>query len=87
MTMQIRLSRGAVALVDDDEYESLTRYKWGCNSSGYAERRARKDEFHQGQGRPTIMMHRQVIGAPPGISVDHIDGNKLNNQQGLTSEQ
>jgi hypothetical protein len=77
---EIPLSKGAVAIVDDDTYEELSKYKWCINNNGYAVRATpgRRDEK-----RPLIMMHRSIMVLNHGDArdVDHIDGNKLNNQR------
>jgi hypothetical protein len=70
---EIPLTRGMIAMVDDEDYESLTVTSWCISSKGYAKR--------QTKGR-TITMHRQImklINSPSSICVDHKDGNPLNN--------
>jgi hypothetical protein len=62
----------AYALVDDGDYEELSRHRWHLNTNGYA----RRAEY----GRVTrrIYMHQQVMGL---VGIDHADGNRLNNQR------
>lgn len=74
MTQQIPLTRGQVALVNDDDYAWLTQYHWHCTSTGYAAARIK-----QNGKRRYIYMHRLLLDAQPGQFVDHIDGNRLNN--------
>ncbi len=66
----IPVGDGLYTYVDAADYEWLSKYKWSCNSSGYA---ARRDK-----GK-LIFMHRQIMQPPEGMFVDHIDRNKLNN--------
>ncbi len=79
--MEIPLTKGQIAFVDDEDFEFLTKHKWQAHksqskSSWYARRIPHK------RGRAvTIIMHRLITGAPPGVHVDHIDGNGLNNQR------
>jgi hypothetical protein len=78
MAREIELTRGMKALVDDDMYEELSRFKWRVRhswSSWYAMR-------HGNNGK-SFDMHRVVLGLThgDGIQVDHIDGNGLNNQR------
>lgn len=79
---EIPLTKGKVALVDDDDFEWLYQYSWcysekvfGCKY-GYALR-----GFKQNRKTKLVKMHREIMKAPAGIQVDHIDGDKLNNQR------
>lgn len=77
---EIPLSRGLVALVDDEDYERLARYRWCSRDGGrtyYAVRNARKSDATSGM----IRMHRALTGAGPGFDVDHINGNGLDNRR------
>lgn len=77
---QIPLTRGQMAIVDDKDYESLSQWKWQCTARGYAIRTGRKaDGALRGSG---ILMHRQIMDAPQGLEVDHVNGNRLDNQRG-----
>lgn len=74
----IALTQGAVALVDDSCWEDLSRWRWCVSKSQdgkrhYAVRRASSG---------IVWMHRQIVGAPENLDVDHRDGNGLNNQRG-----
>ena len=75
---EIPLTRGYVALVDDEDHAELNQYKWSPSevSPGkiYAMRRPRiNGKF------TTVYMHRVLLGAEKGQQVDHKDGNTLNN--------
>lgn len=64
------------ALVSDEDYERLACRRWQLHPQGYA--------FTNGGGRRerrTIYMHREILGAPAGLEVDHADGDPLNNQR------
>lgn len=69
MTKLIPLSAGKCATVDDEDYEWLMRWKWSFDGK-YA---MRNDQGH------SISMHREIMRPPPGIEVDHIDRDRLNN--------
>jgi hypothetical protein len=81
MMKEIPLSRGLVALVDDEDYEELMKYKWSAMTSGYAHRAtlisSKPRKFL------TTSMHQYIMGLKHGDPrmVDHIDGNKRNNQR------
>lgn len=61
--------------VDDETYDKLSQRCWVVNRDGYPQRSA-----SIGGKRTTLVMHRVVINAKKGQCVDHIDGDKLNNQ-------
>lgn len=73
---EIPLTRGRVALVDDDDYTSLSIFKWHYQTRGYAAR-----SFGSRGNQVFLWIHRIVVNAPPGMQVDHVDGNRLNNQK------
>jgi hypothetical protein len=66
---RIPLGHGHYAYVDAADYEWLSRWKWRLHS-GYAVR------YERGKKIP---MHRQIMQAPEGMFVDHMDGNQRNN--------
>jgi hypothetical protein len=78
---EIPLTQGKVALVDDEDYEWLSQWKWlyvrSTNDLGYA---ARSQWLGNGKYK-TIFMHRAILGAQKGHKVDHWDVNGLNNQR------
>jgi len=76
----ITLSRFKFAIVDKDDFERLKPYRWFSlwNRCGYyAVRNVRRCE----RRRLQIMMHREIVGAPKGVLVDHINGNTLDNRK------
>jgi hypothetical protein len=73
---RIPLGHGLFAIVDAADYRWLSQYKWcASKKSGkvYAMRRTK-------EGR-TVYMHREIMNAPKGTMVDHIDHNTLNNRR------
>ena len=80
---EIPLTQGKVALVDDEDYEWVSQFKWCTNKIGntfYALRNANRIEDVR---RKTILMHRIVMKdiLKENFVVDHIDHNGLNNQK------
>ena len=76
----IPLTQGMVALVDDSDYEMLSRYKWRVHKSRntcYA-----KTTITTATGRETVQMHWMIMGRRPGFKIDHRNGNGLDNQRG-----
>jgi hypothetical protein len=76
---EIPLTQGKVALVDDEDFEELNRFKW------YARRDDRRGKYYAqrkvGPCSPIILMHRVIIKTLDGLITDHKDGNGLNNQK------
>jgi hypothetical protein len=67
------------AIVDDADFEHLNQWKWHAErhkKTIYARRCNAKSESPR-----RLSMHREVLGAPVGIGIDHKDGNGLNNQR------
>jgi hypothetical protein len=78
---EIPLTHGMVALVDEADFEEVSRYKWHAFRSGprwYARRNRLASE-----DRPDglELMHRRIARTPPGMDTDHINGNGLDNRR------
>lgn len=77
---EIKLTQGKVALVDDEDFDFLSKYKWFAQKdrhNSYAHTHIDKNPR-----TPTVSMHRMLLNASKGEIVDHIDRNPLNNQKG-----
>lgn len=77
MTQEITLTTGMVTIVDDEDYPYLSQFKWFKhreNRHVYVEKSIIVDGIWK-----SLKMHREIMNAPPGVMVDHIDGNSLNN--------
>ncbi len=72
----IALTRGLYATVSTEDYERLNKYRWSASPSGGGKMYARRNTKHG-----TVLMHREIMNPPPGMVVDHIDGNGLNNHR------
>ncbi len=79
----IPLSRGYVALVDDEDFERVSAFKWcakveratdGGINSVYAQR-----SLWENGVRTSQLLHRFILGC--SARVDHQDGDGLNNQR------
>lgn len=66
---EIRLSNGAVALVDDEDYENLAQYKWHALSVPSGTRYAARSVW-DGQRVNTIYMHSMILATQPGYRDD-----------------
>lgn len=78
---ELSLSSGQIALVDDIDFEEISKYSWSVSTKGYAYRKGKNPET--GIWNDNINMHRSILGLSRTdlMIIDHIDGNKLNNQR------
>ena len=67
--------KGLFALVDDEDYDELNKYKWYL-SHGYAE-----TKFGEKGNKINVYMHRLIMKTPLNMECDHWDGNTLNSQK------
>ena len=78
---EICLTMGKVAIVDDEDYGELSRFKWHAVRDGRVFYAVRNSPRRGGERGRLIYMHRQLLEAEPGQRVDHIDRDGLNNSQ------
>jgi hypothetical protein len=71
----IPLTRGKVAIVDAEDYEKLSKYKWYVSDKGCGFYACRQENNKK------CYMHREIIQVRKGLVVDHIDHNGLNNRR------
>ena len=78
----IPLSKGQVAIVDPEDYDALSGFKWYARWDEHSQTfyAIRHDQTSEKPNR-MAQMHRQILGVPPGTVVDHRDGNGLNNRR------
>lgn len=82
MVKEIPLTKGRVALVDDEDYEHLMQWKWHLYNKGYANRTIEAPREAGGKRKKTgCQMHRYIMNAPKGSMIDHINGDKLDNRK------
>lgn len=78
---EIKLAKGLITYVDDEDYEYLNQFKWSAQKhhNTYYVKRAIPNP--NGKGQIWIKMHREIMQTPKDLEVDHIDNNGLNNQK------
>lgn len=79
----IKLTKGKVAIVDEDDYKRLSVFKWhfgqkNKNGFGYAQRRTRVSESNDRKTR-IISMHQEILKTD--LEVDHKNSNTLDNRK------
>ncbi len=69
-----------VALIDDEDYDKVTRYKWRVH---YNKEDPENIPYAVSTTKPEIKMHRLILGLEKGDPrvVDHKDYNGINNQR------
>lgn len=75
ISVEIKLTKNKVALVDEEDYSLVIHYNW---------------YYHQGYARTNITinktiiriyMHRLILNVPKGLFTDHINKNTLDNRK------
>ena len=66
----IKITKDKFVIVDDDDYERLSKHKW-CVSGKYAGTWIKRN----------VLMHRFIMNCPKGFQVDHINHNTLDNRK------
>lgn len=76
---EIKLNKGFIALVDDDDFDELSKFTWFVEAQGYAVTKVWKGVC----AWEKLKMHRFVMKRckGDGIQVDHINGLKLDNRK------
>lgn len=75
MTKKLILTNGSIALVDDEDFEKVSRYSW-YSLKGYAARTGSMP------GEPhTMLLHHVVTGTDYKYIVDHVNGDTLDNRK------
>lgn len=70
MTKSIFTTSGSEYLVDDDDYEYLSKFTWFENNHGYAYRKEK-----------VIFMHREIMKPPGSLVIDHKNRNPKDNKK------
>jgi hypothetical protein len=81
---EIKLTQGKVAIIDDEDAEQCSIYKWHAFRDKirrphiwYAATNVRNTQGRQIR----LSLHRFLLGLTKGMRGDHVDGNGLNNRR------
>lgn len=74
---KILLTRGKYALIDDEDYERVSRFKWSAVTNGYTW--YAKTNIYVGGRWKYCLMHRFILNVPEGSQTDHLNGDGLCN--------
>lgn len=76
--------QGKPILVDDDDFEWLSQWRWTIGGNGYATASIKRPDGK----RRTTPMHRLIMNTPTGMIADHInrlrDDNRRSNLRNVT---
>ncbi len=72
---EIKLSQGLIAIVNDVDWEYLSLYKWSAQKANGGKFTATTTI-----NQKKISMHRLIMGFPDCESIDHANGNSLDNR-------
>lgn len=86
MTKVIPLTKGAEAIVDDEDFERVSQFKWSLGGHGdfkCARRHIYSPYINGKRVSRGERMHKFILGIPPGrkVIVDHINRNALDNRK------
>ena len=83
---EILLTKGMVAIVDDEDYKWVSEWKWHVYENRGNYYAARRKRGVRTIGRSTIFMHREIVirnfgKIDDGMHTDHANGNGLDNRK------
>ena len=80
---EIPLTRGKVAIVDNEDFEWLNQWKWYVHYNGSCWHALRKiaDPVLGWPAQKKVWMHRFIANTPDGQVTDHINGDGLDNRK------
>jgi len=78
---EVLLTRGMIALVDDEDFEKVSYRKWQAIPDGVPNKfRACRKQYINKQYK-SVYMHRFIVNAKNHEEIDHINGNSLDNRK------
>lgn len=77
MSKKLPLNQGRFALIDDEDFERASQFKWFCDTHGCAARNVKKSDGSWGMQT----LSRFIMNAPSGVYVDHIHGDRMDNRK------
>jgi len=74
----ITTSNGYKAIVDDEDYPEISKWKWYCGKTATGHLYIFRKDFKSDR---LVYIHREVTGAEKGQIVDHINHDTLDNRR------
>ena len=80
--IEIPLTQGQVALIDDEDFELVSQYKWYAHWDPHTKSFYARTNIRKSDGTRTMLrMHRLITDAKKGEEVDHINHDTIDNQK------
>lgn len=73
---KLKLTKNKYAIIDDEDFDFLNKWKWYLGADGYA-RRSYKESGKQ----CAVTMHRALLNPPKDKLVDHKNSNRCDNRR------
>ncbi len=77
----IELTQGKRAIVDDEDFERINRWKWFANKMRDGTYYAGRTKIFADGSKLHLKMHRIIMNAPRSVQVDHRDHDTLDNRK------
>jgi hypothetical protein len=80
---EIKLTKGQITLVDDEDYDFLNKWKWDAilHNNNYIVSRYDKESYKHNKKIKTIYMSRVIMKTPRNLECDHVFHNTLDNRK------
>lgn len=78
--VKVELTQGQFALIDDEDLTAVSEHSW-CVQQYKNKRRSTKVYAKAAMRGTQVTMHRFLLNPPLGLSVDHINGDGLDNRK------
>lgn len=72
MEIKVHGKYGGITIVDKQDYELVSSYKWLANCKGYVR------SYNKGK---EVYLHRLLLNAPKGMEVDHLNHDPKDNRR------
>lgn len=77
MSKRIKLTKGMFAIIDDEDFEIVSKMRWHAKKCGNHHYAAASPTYRG----PSIYLHRLVMKAPKNLLVDHVNSNTLDDRK------
>lgn len=80
-TREIPLTRGMVAIVDAEDYDRVSAFRWHATRNSRNHRWYAARNVRENGNRSKVKMHRFIMDAPAHLQVDHRNDDGLDNRR------